>query len=92
MTKDEAKGYLLNQVEQQCQLEMAQLIRKYEKQAHHDAKRRADYIISQAVTRYAGEFAGERLINIVNLPSDEHKGRIIGKEGRNIKSLDNFWV
>jgi ribonuclease Y len=90
MTKEEARGYLINQVEEQCQLEMAQLIRKYEKQAHHDAKRRADYIISQAVTRYAGEFAGERLINIVNLPSDEHKGRIIGKEGRNIKSLEQL--
>ena len=90
MTRDEAKGYLLRQVEEQCQLEKAQLIRKYEKEAHHDAKKRADYIISQAVTRYAGEFAGERLINIINLPSDEHKGRIIGKEGRNIKSLEKL--
>jgi ribonuclease Y len=90
MTKDEAKKYLLEQVEQQCQLEKAQLIRKYEKEAQHEAKRKADYIISQAVTRYAGEFAGERLINIINLPSDEHKGRIIGKEGRNIKSLEQL--
>jgi len=90
MTKEEAKRHLLKQVEEQSQLEIAQLIRKYEKQAHHDAKRKADYIISQAVTRYAGEFAGERLINIVNLPSDEHKGRIIGKEGRNIKSLEQL--
>ncbi len=90
MTKEEAKKCLLKQVEEQSQLEMAQLIRKYEKQAHHDAKRKADYIISQAVTRYAGEFAGERLINIVNLPSNEHKGRIIGKEGRNIKSLEQL--
>ena len=88
MTKDEAKSYLLKQVEEQSQLELAQLVRKYEKQAHKDAKQRANYILSQAVTRYAGEFAGERLINIVNLPSDEHKGRIIGKEGRNIKSLE----
>ena len=46
--------------------------------------------MSQAVTRFAGEFAGERLINIVNLPSDDHKGRIIGKEGRNIKSLEQL--
>jgi len=90
MTKDEAKAYLLQQVEEQSQLEMAQLIRKYETEARHEAKRKADYIISQAVTRYAGEFAGERLINIINLPSDEHKGRIIGKEGRNIKSLEQL--
>ncbi len=90
MTREEAKKHLLEQVEEQSQLEMAQLIRRYEKQAKHDAKKRADYIISQAVTRYSGEFAGERLINIVNLPSDEHKGRIIGKEGRNIKSLEQL--
>ena len=90
MTSDEAKAHLLEQIEEQSQLEHAQLIRKYEKQAKKDAKQKADYIISQAVTRYAGEFAGERLINIVNLPSDEHKGRIIGKEGRNIKSLEQL--
>jgi ribonuclease Y len=90
MTKEEAKSYLIQQVEEQSQLELAQLIRKQEKQAKYEAKRRADYIISQAVTRYSGEFAGERLINIVNLPSDEHKGRIIGKEGRNIKTLEQL--
>ncbi|NEW61028.1 ribonuclease Y [Sulfurovum sp. bin170] len=90
MTRDEAKTYLLQQVEEQSQLELAQLIRKYEKEAHKEAKAKADYIISQAVTRYSGEFAGERLINIINLPSDEHKGRIIGKEGRNIKSLEQL--
>ncbi|MCK5855540.1 MAG: DUF3552 domain-containing protein, partial [Sulfurovaceae bacterium] len=90
MTKDEAKSHLIQQVEDQSELELAQLIRKYETQAKQDAKKKADYIISQAVTRYAGEFAGERLQNIVNLPSDEHKGRIIGKEGRNIKSLEQL--
>ena len=90
MTKDEAKAHLIQQVEEQSQLELAQLIRKSETQAKQDAKKKADYIISQAVTRYAGEFAGERLQNIVNLPSDEHKGRIIGKEGRNIKSLEQL--
>lgn len=90
MTKDEARVHLIQQVEEQSQLELAQLIRKYETQAKQDAKKKADYIISQAVTRYAGEFAGERLQNIVTLPSDEHKGRIIGKEGRNIKSLEQL--
>ncbi len=90
MTKDEAKAHLLQQVEEQSALELAQLIRKYEKEAKKEAKAKADYIISQAVTRYSGEFAGERLINIINLPSDEHKGRIIGKEGRNIKSLEQL--
>jgi len=90
MTKEEAKQYLLQEVEEQSKIELVQTIHKYEKQAHQEAKRKANYILSQAVTRYAGEFAGERLINIINLPSDEHKGRIIGKEGRNIKSLEQL--
>lgn len=90
MSREEAKSHLIQMVEEQSQLELAQLVRKYETEAKHEAKRKADYIISQAVTRYSGEFAGERLINIINLPSDEHKGRIIGKEGRNIKSLEQL--
>jgi ribonuclease Y len=90
MTKDEAKKELLTQVEEQSKVELALTIRKYEKQAEQEGKKKANYILSQAVTRYAGEFAGERLINIINLPSDEHKGRIIGKEGRNIKSLEQL--
>jgi len=90
MTQEEAKKYLLEQVAEQSKLELALSVRKQEKIAEQDAKKKANYILSQAVTRYAGEFAGERLINIVNLPSDEHKGRIIGKEGRNIKSLEQL--
>jgi ribonuclease Y len=90
MTKDEAKAHLIKQVESQSKLELAQIIRKHEKQAEQEGKKKANYILSQAVTRFAGEFAGERLINIVNLPSDDHKGRIIGKEGRNIKSLEQL--
>ena len=90
MTKEEAKEELLNQVEEESKVELALTIRKHEKQAKQEAKKRANYILSQAVTRYAGEFAGERLINVINLPSDDHKGRIIGKDGRNIKSLEQL--
>lgn len=90
MTEVEAKTYLLEQVAEESRLELALSVRKQEKIAQHEAKKKANYILSQAVTRYAGEFAGERLINIVNLPSDEHKGRIIGKDGRNIKSLEQL--
>jgi len=90
LTKEEAKKHLLEQVLEESKLEIALSVRKQEKIAEQEAKKRANYILSQAVTRYAGEFAGERLINIVNLPSDEHKGRIIGKEGRNIKSLEQL--
>ncbi|MBT8348690.1 MAG: ribonuclease Y [Sulfurovum sp.] len=88
LTKEEARIYILEQVEQQSRADIAGIVRKYEQMAKEEGERKANYILAQATTRYAGDFAGERLINLVNLPSDEHKGRIIGKEGRNIKTLE----
>lgn len=88
LTKEEAKAYILEKVEEQSRADVANIVRKYEQIAKEDGQRKANYILAQATTRYAGDFAGERLINLVNLPSDEHKGRIIGKEGRNIKTLE----
>ena len=88
LTKEEAKAYILERVEEQSRADVANIVRKYEQIAKEDGERKANYILAQATTRYAGDFAGERLINLVNLPSDEHKGRIIGKEGRNIKTLE----
>ena len=88
MTKEEAKQYILEKVEEQSRSDVAAIVRKYEQQAKEEGQKKANYILSQATTRYAGEFAGERLINLITLPSDEHKGRIIGKEGRNIKALE----
>ncbi len=87
-TKEEAKDYILDKVEEQSRLDVANIVRRYEQEAKVDGEKKANYILAQATTRYAGEFAGERLINIINLPSDEHKGRIIGKDGRNIKTLE----
>ncbi|UPT78062.1 ribonuclease Y [Sulfurovum sp. XGS-02] len=88
LTKEEAKAYILEKVEEQSRADVATIVRKYEQIAKEEGERKANYILAQATTRYAGDFAGERLINLVNLPSDEHKGRIIGKEGRNIKTLE----
>ncbi len=88
LTKEEAKKKLLQCLEEELSEEKARLIRRYETEAKAEAKKRANYIIAQATTRFAGEFAGERLINVVNLPNDEMKGKIIGKEGRNIKTLE----
>jgi len=88
MTKEEAKEYILSKVEERSRADIASIVRKYEQQAKEEGEKKANYILAQATTRYAGEFAGERLINLINLPSDEHKGRIIGKEGRNIKALE----
>jgi ribonuclease Y len=88
LTREEAKAYILKKVEEQSRAEVAGIVRKYEQEAKNEGERKANYILAQATTRYAGDFAGERLINLITLPSDEHKGRIIGKEGRNIKTLE----
>ncbi|NPA29259.1 MAG: ribonuclease Y [Epsilonproteobacteria bacterium] len=88
LTEAEARELVLKQVEEDARAEIAHIVRRYETEAKNEAKRRANYILAQATTRYAGEFAAERLINVVHLPDDELKGRIIGKEGRNIKTLE----
>ncbi len=90
LTKSEARDYILKKTEEMVQSDAAKIIRKHEKLAREEAEKKANFILAQATTRYAGEFAGERLINVVTLPSDEHKGRIIGKEGRNIKTLEQL--
>ena len=88
LTKEEAVSLVLKEAKEEARGEIAHIVRKYEAEAKVEAKRKANYILAQATTRYAGEFAAERLINVVHLPDDELKGRIIGKEGRNIKTLE----
>ena len=90
MTKDEAKRVLLEKVEEKSRGEIAHIVRRYENEAKSEAKKRANYILAQATSRYAGEFAAERLTNLIHLSDDELKGRIIGKEGRNIKTLETL--
>ncbi|MBL4730247.1 MAG: ribonuclease Y [Sulfurimonas sp.] len=88
MTKEEAKSILLEKVEEKSRAEIAHIVRKYEEQAKQEGKSRANYILAQATSKFAGKFAQERLTNLVTLDNDELKGRIIGKEGRNIKALE----
>ncbi len=90
MTKKEAEEIVLKRVEEESRAEIAHIVRKYEQEAKSQAKKNANYILAQATSRFAGDFASERLMNTVNLPSDELKGRIIGKEGRNIKALETL--
>jgi ribonuclease Y len=90
MTQDEAKKVLLDSIEEKSRGEIAHIVRRYEEEAKKDAKKKADYILAQATSRFAGEFASERLTNSVHLEDDELKGRIIGKEGRNIKALETL--
>lgn len=88
LTKEEAQNIILKQAEERARSKIAHIVRKYEEEAQNTAKRRANYILAQATSRFAGEFAAERLINVVNIKNDELKGRIIGKEGRNVKTLE----
>ncbi len=90
MTKDEAKTALLQSVEEKSRADIAHIVRRYENEAKQEAHRKANYILAQATSRFAGEFASERLTNLVHLDNDELKGRIIGKEGRNIKALETL--
>ena len=90
MTKNEAREHLLELHKKEIESDLAKESRKMIKLAKEEQEKLANYMLAQAVARYAGDFAGERLINSINLPSDEHKGRIIGKEGRNIKALEQL--
>ena len=88
LTQDEAKELVLKKVEEKSRADIAHIVRKYEEEAKREAKKKANYILAQATSRFAGEFAAERLINVVDIKNDELKGRIIGKEGSNIKTLE----
>src|SRR5574344_295992 len=88
LTKSEAKELMLKKVEEDSRAEIASIFRKKYKLAEQNSKQEVNNILSQAVTRYAGEFAAERLINNIPLSDEETKGKIIGKEGRNIKALE----
>jgi len=88
LTKSEATAFMLEQVKEDSRAEIASLFRKEYKLAKEESTKEINNILSTAVSRYAGEFAAERLINHIPLPDDEAKGKIIGKEGRNIKALE----
>jgi len=90
MTQEEAKASLLKKVEYKARGDIAHIVRRYENEAREEGERKANFILSQATSRFAGEFASERLTNLVHLDNDDLKGRIIGKEGRNIKSLETL--
>lgn len=88
LTKEEAKAIILSQAKENAREEMAHIMRKSLKEAEKNAKKEAFWVIAQATTRFVGEFAGERLINVVNIRDDDIKGKVIGKDGKNIKALE----
>ncbi len=90
MTTDEARRVLLSQVEDEIKHEAAQLIKDIEAQAKEEADKRAREIISLAIQRCAADHVAETTVSVVELPNDEMKGRIIGREGRNIRTLETL--
>ena len=79
---------MIEQVQEENRATIASMFRKEYKLAKDESVKEINNMLSHAVTRYAGEFAAERLINHIPLPDEEAKGKIIGKEGRNIKALE----
>ncbi len=88
MTTEEAKKILINTMEDEAKLEGARLVKRVVNEAKETADKEARKILSTAIQRYAGEYVAEKTVSVVHLPGDEMKGRIIGREGRNIRSLE----
>ncbi|MFO7151785.1 MAG: ribonuclease Y [Bacillota bacterium] len=90
MTSEEAKEYLLNKVREEIRHETAMMIKEIETQAKEEAQKKAREIISYAIQKCAADYVAETTVSVVTLPNDEMKGRIIGREGRNIRTIETL--
>ena len=88
LTSDEAKKVLMETLENEAKQDAAKRIKAIEEEARETADKKSKEILSLAIQRYAGEYVAEKTVSVVALPSDEMKGRIIGREGRNIRALE----
>lgn len=88
--REEARGLILAQVERETRDEAARRIREIEQQARDEADKTARKVIGLAIQRCASDYVAEVTVSTVNLPSEELKGRIIGREGRNIRAFEQF--
>jgi ribonuclease Y len=88
ISSSEAKQLLIESMEEEAKHDSAKLIRKIESDARRDADRKAQEILALATKRYAGDYVAEKTVSVVNLPNEEMKGRIIGREGRNIRAIE----
>jgi ribonuclease Y len=84
----EAKEMLVSSMESEARHEASKLIKKIEAETRTISNRKAQEILALAIKRYAGDYVAEECVSVVNLPNDEMKGRIIGREGRNIRALE----
>jgi ribonuclease Y len=90
MTVNEAKAHLLERSEELIRHELARRVRQAEEEARTEAKRRARNLVADALQRVAANHASETTVSLIELPSDDMKGRIIGREGRNIRALEHL--
>jgi ribonucrease Y len=88
LSNAEARDMLLKKVEDETRIESARIIRQMEEDTFAQSDKKAKEIISTAIGRYAADFVAERTVSVVNLPNEEMKGRIIGREGRNIRAIE----
>ena len=89
-TVEEAKSYLINKLESEVTHEMAMKVKEIEEQYKEEANVRAKNLVALAIQRCAADHASEVTVSVVSLPNDEMKGRIIGREGRNIRSIETL--
>lgn len=90
LTSEQAKEYLLKTVEEDVKLDTAKLIKEMEHQAKEEAGKKAKEYVVNAIQKCAADHVAETTISVVQLPNDEMKGRIIGREGRNIRTLEQL--
>ncbi|MGA3067302.1 MAG: ribonuclease Y [Tepidisphaeraceae bacterium] len=88
LSPEAAKEMLLKRIEQECKLEAGALIQEIMEKAQDEAKERSRQIVLQAIQRYAAEQTSDHTVSTVSIPSDDMKGRVIGREGRNIRSFE----
>lgn len=88
MSSEEAKQLLIESMENEARHEAAKRVKKIEDEIREVADKKTKEIISLAIQRYAGEYVAEKTVSVVSLPNEEMKGRIIGREGRNIRALE----
>jgi ribonuclease Y len=90
MTLQEAKAHLLDRGEELARHDLARRVRMLEEEARTESKRRARNLVADALQRVAASHAAETTVTVIELPSDDMKGRIIGREGRNIRALEHL--